>query len=59
MGKIKIKRIGKEDIEVFNTIKEASNSIDSNMDNWKIQMLIADAMNTGKRAFGFNWKKVA
>ena len=58
MGKTKIKKIGKEEIEIYNTIKEASQTILTKMDNWKVQLLIADAINTGKRAFGCNWKKI-
>lgn len=58
MAKIKIKKIGKEETEIYNTIKEASQTILTKMDNWKVQLLIADAINTGKRAFGCNWKKI-
>lgn len=55
----KIKQVkDKKEIAQFNSIKEASTSVDTKMDNWKVQMLIANAMNTGKRAFGCNWIKV-
>lgn len=55
----KIKQVkDKKEIAQFNSIKEASTSVDTKMDNWKVQMLIANAMNTGKRAFGCNWKKI-
>lgn len=54
----KIKQIkDKKEIAQFNSIKEASTSIDTKMDDWKVQMLIVNSINTGKRAFGFNWKK--
>ena len=55
----KIKQVkDKKEITQFNSIKEASASVNTKMDNWKVQMLIANAMNTGKRAFGCNWVKV-
>lgn len=55
----KIKQVkDKKEITQFNSIKEASASVDTKMDNWKVQLLIADAINTGKRAFGCNWKKI-
>lgn len=54
----KIKQVkDKKEIAQFNSIKEASASVDTKMDNWKVQMLIANAINTGKRAFGCNWIK--
>lgn len=55
----KIKRLGKEEVSIYNSIKEASNSIDTKLDNWKVQLLITNAISTRKRAFGYNWKKVA
>lgn len=56
----KIKQVkDKKGIAQFNSIKEASASVDTKMDNWKVQMLIANAINTGKRAFGCNWVKVS
>lgn len=60
----KIKRIlrdretNTEEIEYFNSIKEAAESVDTKMDNWKVQMLINAAIDTGKRAFKYNWYKV-
>lgn len=56
----KVKKIDNENKEtkVFNTIKEASASVNTKMDNWKVQMLIANAINTGKNAFKCKWKKV-
>ena len=64
MNKVKIKKVIKdreansELVTFYNSIKDASLSIDTKMDNWKVQMLIANAINTGKRAFGCNWKKI-
>lgn len=55
----KIKKIDNENKEtkVFNTIREASASVNTKMDDWKVQMLIANAINTGKRAFKCKWRK--
>lgn len=64
MKNIKIKRIleNKEDnsklVTYYNSIKEAAESIDTKMDNWKVQMLIIDAINNKKRAFHARWEKV-
>ncbi|MGN1312214.1 MAG: hypothetical protein ACI4U4_04325 [Bacilli bacterium] len=55
---MKIKKIGEDYIEFYSTIKEAANSIETNLDNWKVQILIADAINTGKKAFKCKWKKI-
>ena len=61
---MKIKRvlrdreINTEEVEYFNSIKEAAESIDTKMDDWKVQMLINSAISTGKRAFKYNWYKV-
>lgn len=53
---IKIKKVNKN--LIFNSIKDAASSVDTKMEDWKVQLLIADAINTGKRAFGCNWKKI-
>lgn len=55
----KIKRTDENKKEViYNTIKEASASIDTNMDDWKVQMLIVNAINTKGRAFKCRWVNV-
>lgn len=55
----KIKRTDENKKEViYNTIKEASASIDTNMDDWKVQMLIVNAINTKGRAFKCKWVNV-
>lgn len=65
MNKIKIKKILKDKeanselITSYNSIKDAASSVNTKMDNWKVQMLIANAINTGKRAFGCNWVKIS
>lgn len=52
------REINIEEVEYFNSIKEAAESVDTKMDNWKVQMLINSAISTGKRAFKYNWYKV-
>ncbi len=47
----------KFNINIYNSIKEAANDITTKMDNWKVQMLIVDAINTGKVAFKRKWYK--
>ena len=42
----------------YTSIREASLSIDTKIDNWKVQMLIADAINNNKRAFKMRWQKI-
>ena len=55
----KIKRTDENKKEViYNTIKEASASIDTNMDDWKVQMLIVNAINTKGRAFKCRWVNI-
>ena len=56
----KIEKFDNENKETktFNTMKEASASVSTKMDDWKVQMLIANAVNTGKNAFKCKWKKV-
>lgn len=57
MKKIKRTDENKKEI-IYNTIKEASASIDTNMDDWKVQMLIVNAINTRGRAFKCRWANV-
>lgn len=57
--KINIKRIDNEGNEVgFFDLKEAAQSINSKMDDWKVQLYIADAINHSKNAFKYRWVKV-
>ncbi len=59
MKNIKIKKIGENNkVESYKSIKDAAMSIDTKMDLWKIEMLIADAIIHRKRAFKAKWKKV-
>lgn len=42
----------------YSTIKEAAASIDTKMDSWKVQMLIANAINNKKIAFKSRWSRI-
>ena len=53
---VKIKKVNKN--LIFNSIKDASKSVNTKMEDWKVQMLIVNAINTGKKAFGSKWEKV-
>ena len=44
--------------KIFNSIQEAAKSIDVNIENWKIELFIADAINNHKRAFKYQWEEV-
>lgn len=57
MKKVKRTDENKKEI-IYNTIKEASASIDTNMDDWKVQMLIVNAINTRGRAFKCRWASI-
>lgn len=52
------KEVNSRLVTSYTSIKEASLSIDTKMDNWKVQMLIADAINNNKRAFKMRWQKI-
>lgn len=45
-------------IEIYRNIREAAASIDTKMEEWKVQLLIADAINKGKKAFKCSWSLV-
>lgn len=53
------KEVNSKLVTSYTSIKEASLSIDTKMDNWKVQMLIADAINNNKRAFKMRWQRIA
>ena len=54
----KDKEVNTELVTSYTSIREASLSIDTKMDNWKVQMLIADAINNNKRAFKMRWQRI-
>ena len=52
-----MKQIQKLDTrQIFNSVKEASQCIDTKMDNWKVQMIILNSIYSHKKAFGSYWK---
>ena len=55
---MKIRKLGEDFIEIYPSIKEAAASINTKMEDWKVQMLIVNAINTGRNAFKCKWKKV-
>ena len=54
---MKIRKLGEDFIETYPSIKEEAASIDTKMEDWKVQMLICDAINHKKRAFKCKWDK--
>ena len=55
----KIKKVDEnKKVTIYNNIKEAAKSIDTNFDLWKVEMLIIYAMQAKKRAFKCHWHKV-
>lgn len=59
MNKINYKRIDNDGNEVtFRTLKEAANSINSKLENWKIQVYIAEAIVNNGVAFKYRWAKI-
>lgn len=42
--------------EYFKDIKAAAASINTPFDFWKVELLIANAINTGKKAFKCGWR---
>lgn len=58
MSKIKIKKIMEESIEYFDSLEEAAASVKTNLDAWKVQMLIKYAIIKKGRAFKASWQKV-
>lgn len=59
MGKRnQVKRITEEGKEIiYRDLEEASKDIPSKLENWKIQLFIAQAINTNTKAFKSAWKK--
>ena len=55
---MKIRKLGEDFIEIYPSIKEAAASIDTKMEDWKVQMLICNAINHKKRALKSKWQKI-
>ena len=45
-------------IQYFNNIEEAAQSVNSNQEPWKVQMLISYAIISKKKAFKCGWRKI-
>lgn len=59
MSKEKIKKIDENKEEtIYDNIRVAAQAVNTKMDEWKVQLLIADAIVNKKRAFHAQWKKV-
>lgn len=54
----RIKKIMEESVEYFDSLEEAAASVKTNLDTWKVQMLINFAIIKKGRAFKASWKKV-
>lgn len=57
MNKIKIKKITDNNVEYFDSLEDAAASVQTNLDAWKVQMLIKYAMIKKGRAFKASWQK--
>lgn len=58
MEKIKSINIETKEIKEYNSIQEASKDIKSKMLDWKVQLNIAYALITGKKAYKCKWERV-
>lgn len=47
-----------KETQYFNNIEEAAQSISSNQEPWKVQMLISYAIISKKKAFKCGWRKI-
>ena len=54
----RIKKIMEESVEYFDNLEEAAASVQTNLDAWKVQMLIKYAIIKKGRAFKASWQKV-
>lgn len=59
-GKFKISKYNFEtkEVEYFDDIKAAAASIESKLETWKVELTLAYAIATGKKAFKHGWRKV-
>ena len=48
----------KKETQYFNNIEEAAQSVKSNQEPWKVQMLISYAIISKKKAFKCGWRKI-
>lgn len=60
MSKDKIKRIFEDGkVKTYSTIEAASKDVDTRYENWKVQLMIVNAINTRTRAFKCTWEKIS
>ena len=56
--KIQIKKVMEDNIEYFDNLDDAAASVKSNLDIWKVKMLINYAIIKKGRAFKASWQKI-
>ena len=56
--KIKIKKVMEDNIEYFDNLDDAAASVKSNLDIWKVKMLIKYAIIKKGKAFKASWQKI-
>jgi hypothetical protein len=56
----KIEKLNEDNqvIAVYNSLADAAASIESKMENWKVQLYIAYALINNGRAYKFKWRAV-
>lgn len=54
----KIKKVMENSIEYFDNLDDAAASVKSNLDIWKVKMLIKYAIIKKGRAFKASWQKI-
>ena len=54
----KIKKVMEDNIEYFDNLDDAAASVKSNLDIWKVKMLINYAIIKKGRAFKASWQKI-
>lgn len=54
-----IKRIEEDKtVTYYRNVRQAASDIETTMDNWKVEMLIATVLNKGKKAFKCIWQTI-
>lgn len=54
----KIKKVTENSVEYFDNLDDAAASVKSNLDIWKVKMLINYAIIKKGRAFKASWQKI-
>ena len=58
MNKIKKVRENRKNIKIYRSIKEAAKEIETTLDLWKVELIIAQAILTKRYAFKNKWYEV-